>query len=233
MFRITNRELRNLTDRVLRFYKTNKGIQSDDYIMDIEALAEMLGYHVHNIDLGENADIMGFTAFYPACLDLESHNGLIVPVVVGAKTIVLNKSIKCICIGRYHFTLAHEVAHLILDMVYHLGYRVKYRSNPKIIGKNTVYCPTDYEEHAADRLASFLLLPDRPLRLTFREFYKKNRIDIISPFDCGDLYSKFCKLAEHFGVSREALAIRLQQAGMLGRYYSYEHQSKLDIFPVA
>jgi hypothetical protein len=34
-----------------------------------------------------------------------------------------------------------------------------------------------------------------------------------------------------FDVSHEALAIRLQQIGMLGKYYNYQLQSALDIFP--
>ena len=44
-------------------------------------------------------------------------------------------------------------------------------------------------------------------------------------------YNKFCKIAERFGVSREALAIRLQQIGMLGKYYNYQQQRTLDVFP--
>ena len=127
-------------------------------------------------------------------MDLSDQCGYSVSVAVDENTIVLNDSIKDTCIGRYRFTFAHEVAHLILDMVYHLNYKVKYRSNPRVI---------------------------------------KSRIDIISPFDNTGDYSRFCKIAAFFGVSREALCIRLQQAGMLGKYYSYQHQCKLDVFPVA
>lgn len=233
MFYVSKLELRNLADRVLRFYKINKGIHSNDYTMDIEALAEMLGYHVQDIELGEEAEIMGFTAFYPARLDLEDQNGFAVPVVVDEKTIILNSSIKETCVGRYHFTLAHEVAHLILDMVYHLGYRVKYRSKPRMICNESKSQPNDYEERIADMLASYLLMPDAPLRLMFKESFKCNRVDIITSFDRSELYTKFCRIADHFGVSREALSIRLQQTGMLGKYYSYQHQCKLDILPVA
>ena len=233
MFCVSRCELRNLADRVLRYYKTNKGIHSNNYTMDIEALAEMLGYHVQNIDLGEDADIMGFTAFYPAHLDLEDQNGLAVSIVVDEKTIILNGSIKETCVGRYYFTLAHEVAHLILDMVYHLGYRVRYRSKPKVISNGSKYHSVDYEEHIADVLASYLLMPEVPLRLMFKESFKCSRVDIITSYEHSELYSKFCRIAEHFSVSREALSIRLQQTGMLGKYYSYQHQSKIDIFPVA
>lgn len=228
---ITNRELKNLSNRVLSFYKTKMGIDNDTYCVDIEALAELLGFKIHNVDLGSEAELMGFAAFEPTLMNLEDQNGAIIPVSVGKNTIILNNSIKDTCIGRYNFTAAHEVAHLILDMVYHLGYRVKYRSRPRIIRNETKSSCFDYEEYIADRLASYILLPDKALRLMFKDSFGKSRIDIISPFDNREHYHSFCKIADFFGVSREALGIRLQQAGLLGTYYSYQHLSKMDIFP--
>ena len=91
----------------------------------------------------------------------------------------------------------------------------------------------DYEEYIANRLASYLLIPEKALRIMFRKYFDCSRVDIISPFDNTVDYSRFCQLADYFGVSHEALSIRLQQTGMLGKYYSYQHQYKLDIFPVA
>ena len=232
MLRITNKDLLNLANRVLKFYRTRMNITSETYYVDVEVLAGLLGYRIQNVNLGEDADIMGFTAFDPAVLDLNDQNGYLVTIAVDANTIVLNESMKDSCFGRYRFTSAHEVAHLILDMVYHLNYKVRYRSNPRVI-RNMNNSAFDYEEYIANRLASYLLIPDNALRRKFREYFERSRLDIISPFDNTGDYSKFCKLAEYFGVSHEALSIRLQQTGMLGKYYSYQHQYKLDIFPVA
>ena len=131
MFRVANKDLWNLANRVLKFYRTRMNIISETYCVDVEALAGFLGYHVQNVSLGEDAEIMGFTAFDPAVLDLNDQCGYLVTIAVDANTIVLNESIKDSCFGRYRFTSAHEVAHLILDMVYHLNYKVRYRSNPK------------------------------------------------------------------------------------------------------
>ena len=118
-------------------------------------------------------------------------------------------------------------------MVYHLGYRVKYRSKPKLIKNELYYTPFDYEEYLADRLASLLLLPDSAIRKEFKRSFGKSRIDIISPFGNREHYSEFCKMAEFFGVSREALGIRLEQIGMLGKYKRYQYPSVLDIIPDA
>ncbi len=101
----------------------------------------------------------------------------------------MNDSIKDTCIGRYRFTAAHEVAHLILDMVYHLGYRVRYRSNPKMINNIINYTPFDYEEYIADRLASYILLPDKELRKAFNESFGRSKVDFISPYDHDGKYN--------------------------------------------
>ena len=231
MQRITRQELRNLSNRVLTFYKTRMDISSDIYCVNLEALAKMLGFEIYNVPLGDEAELMGFTAFEPAVLNLEHQNGYAVPRSVAANTIVLNETIKDNCFGRYRFTLAHEVAHLILDMVYHLGYRVRYRSSPKMINNSIKYTPFDYEEYIADHLASCILLPYKELRKAFIESFGRSRIDFISPLDNDGKYNKFCKIAERFGVSRDALAIRLQEIGMLGKYYNYQQQRTLDIFP--
>lgn len=231
MQKITRQELRDLSDRVLTFYKTRMNIGSDIYCVDIEALAKMLGFEIYNIPLGDEAELMGFTTFESAMMYLEHQNGYAVPVSVSANTIVLNSSIKDTCFGRYRFTLAHEVAHLVLDMVYHLGYRVRYRSSPKMINNTIKNTPFDYEEYIADRLASCILLPYKELRKSFIESFGRGRVDFISPLDNDGKYNKFCKIAERFGVSREALAIRLQQIGMLGKYYNYQQQRTLDVFP--
>lgn len=233
MQKISNNELNNLSNRVLTFYKIKMSINSDTHSVDVEALAELLGFHVHHVELGPDAELMGVTAFEPTLMDLKDQNGFIVPVAAEKDTIILNNSIKENCIGRYNFTVAHEVAHLILDMVYHLGYRVKYRNKPKLIKSEITYSTYDYEEYIADRLASYILLPYKALRMMFKDSYGKSRIDIISPFDNREHYQSFCKMAEYFGVSREALGIRLQQTGMLGKYYSYQHQKQMDIFPDA
>ena len=233
MHRICRNELRNLANRVLTFYKTQKRIRNDIFTVDIEALAEMLGYRVQNVFLGDDAELMGFTAFEPSLMILEDQNGYAIPVSADTNTIIMNQSIKETCPGRYNFTLAHEVAHLILDMVYHLGYRVKYRSKPKLIKNELYYTPFDYEEYLADRLASLLLLPDSAIRKEFKRSFGKIRIDIISPFGNREHYYEFCKMAEFFGVSREALGIRLEQIGMLGKYKRYQYPSALDIIPDA
>ena len=76
-------------------------------------------------------------------------------------------------------------------------------------------------------------MPDNALRIKFKEFFDRSRVDIISPFGNREHYYEFCKMAEFYGVSREALGIRLEQIGMLGKYKRYQYPSVLDIIPDA
>ncbi|MEE0913165.1 MAG: leucine-rich repeat domain-containing protein [Ruminococcus sp.] len=46
-------------------------------------------------------------------------------------------------------------------------------------------------------------------------------------------FQKFCAIAALFGVSKEALAIRLQKKGMLGNYIFAGYESLLDVFPTS
>jgi len=45
------------------------------------------------------------------------------------------------------------------------------------------------------------------------------------------IFKKFCAMSALFGVSKSALAIRLQKKGLLGEYIFAGYESLLDIFP--
>lgn len=53
----------------------------------------------------------------------------------------------------------------------------------------------------------------------------------LNVFNVGDSENKFCAMAALFGVSKSALAIRLQKKGLLGEYIFAGYESLLDIFP--
>ena len=61
MQRITRQELRNLSNRVLAFYKTRMDISSDIYCVNIEELAKMLGFEIYNVPLGDEAELIVYS----------------------------------------------------------------------------------------------------------------------------------------------------------------------------
>lgn len=133
------------------------------------------------------------------------------------KTILIEKRLMNSpkSIGRKNFTIAHELAHQILNNLF-----------PQMDGKqNRVFNDyrqstkqiTDWYEWQADALAAALLLPldaiqdgmficglGEKIRLLSRKYSEMN-------------YHRFCNLADYLQVSRTALAYRMEQLGLLER----------------
>lgn len=136
------------------------------YRVDPTAMAEMLGYKVEYAYLTQDGSVLGQTASVPLWTT-------VIDTVLGktyyfldGKTILIDKSLLCNprLNGRKNFTIAHEVAHLLLNQRYsalgdaqdsHCCY------NRQIVKKKV----TDWYEWQADVLAAALLLPPDALEL--------------------------------------------------------------------
>lgn len=227
---LRRQDIRSIADRVVEVYKERTHMTADIFTVNIEVLADLLGYEVIKIKLGEDSDVLGFTAFrYQRTTVIDDH-GNETQLYLNKKTIVVNESLKVSCIGRYNFTIAHEIGHQLVNDAYGLNYQQKYRMAPHYYRKRR--CSNDYDadEVLANQLASFILLPSKPIRAAFRKAFGRNRIEVISPEMNREHYNRFASIAKLFGVSREALKIRLQQMGMLGEYREFQYESPLDIF---
>ena len=223
-------DIRTIADRVVGAYKERAHITSDIFTVNIESLAEYLGFEVIKIKFGEDSDLLGFTAFRYQRTIVADDQGNEIPLYLSTKSIVVNESLKESCIGRYNFTTAHEVAHQVINKAYGLNYQQKYRMTPHYYyRKRNAVC--DADEVLANQLASFILMPDKPIRTIFRKAFGMSRIERISPDTNREHYHCFVSIAKLFGVSKEALKIRLQQMGLLGEYRDNYYDTVLDIFP--
>lgn len=148
------------------------------------------------------------------------------------KSIVINEALKRGCEGRLHFTIAHEVAHHIINKVCGANYSFKYRQLPHFEKTNNRYSP-DYDEYMANQLAAAILMPSGFVNMVFTKAFGTNRLERIHSILDKVNFQKFCAIAALFGVSKEALAIRLQKKGMLGNYIFAGYESLLDVFPTS
>lgn len=226
---LRKQDIRSIADRIVEVYKEKAHITSDVFTMNIETLAEYLGCEIIKIKFGVDSDVLGFTAFRYNRTTVIDEQGNEIPLYLSKKTIVVNESLKESCIGRYNFTIAHEAAHQVINDAYGLNYQQKYRMTPHYYrNRNTLY---EADEVLANQLASYILMPAKPIRTAFRKAFGRSRIEIISPEMNREHYNHFVSMAKLFGVSRETLKIRLQQMGMLGEFRDYQYESPLDIFP--
>ena len=127
--------------------------------------------------------------------------------------------------GRCNFTKMHEAGHYILDRI-NLDIKCKvhyYRLN------SNEHKVTNWYEWQADTLASYLLMPKECIMRCLHEFGIDNGIEVLNSVYCQKDFTKFIKMAEFMGVSKQALSIRLKQMGLLKECYLDSPKRMLDI----
>ena len=190
------------------------------YDVDPTALAEMLGYKVEYAYLTQDGSVLGQTASVPLWTTVISTTIGKTYYFLDGRTILVDKRLLCNprLNGRKNFTIAHELAHLLLNQRYsalgdaqdsHCCY------NRQIVKKKV----TDWYEWQADVLATALLLPPDALDLAMFWFGLGNKMKVLSRKYSQYRYERFCEMAQALGVSKTTLAYRMEQLGLLERNY--------------
>ena len=126
-------------------------------------------------------------------------------------------------IGRKNYTLAHEIAHQILYKAFPDAYgparrlMCDYRRTPESRRK-----VTDWTEWQADALAAALLMPKDAILDGMFLAGLGEHIGTLSRKYTPNKYDSFCRLAEALGVSRSALAFRMERLGLLDKNLLYK-----------
>ncbi len=128
--------------------------------------------------------------------------------------------------GRYHFTLAHEVGHWVLHKDIYLKDKnqlslLEEKKGPSIICRKSEQKKA--EEWQADYFAGALLMPKRMLMDVLREENRKktawvydHQVKRLWGLEKEDYYRSVASLYnQRFGVSVQAMQIRLEQLGLL------------------
>ena len=230
MIYLRSEEIDKLASRIIKSYKEYIGLEWDLFSIDPFKLAEMCGCEIIFVDFGEEADILGFTAFNDMTITVVDVNQSEMSLDLTDKSIVINEARKRGCVGRLNFTIMHEVAHHIINKVCSANYSFKYRQLPHFEKANNRYSP-DYDEYMANQLAAALLMPSDFVNIVFTKAFGSNRVERIHSILDKVNFQKFCAIAALFGVSKEALAIRLQKKGMIDNYIFAGFESLLDVFP--
>ena len=192
------------------------------YNVDPVQLANVLGFQVKYLYLSQDGSILGETASVPMWTT-------VIDSVIGetfyyldGKTILIEKRLlnNPRIIGRKNFTIAHELAHMILNNRYPETCEPQCRML-------TVYRATghgrkeisDWYEWQADALAAALLLPPDALDEAMFVFCLGKKMKVLSRKYSQNNYENFCQMAEFLQVSKTTLAYRMEQLGLLERNY--------------
>ena len=235
MMFLSRTDLEKIAERVLRAYRRLPAAQEIPYRVDPALLAkELLKLTVRYRRLSSDGSVLGLTSYGEVELLLPDAETL-GSCVLDGHTILLEEELYYdrAGLGRHNFTLAHECAHHILKMLYPSAYcdtvsgrRVlAYRSH----GLQARGGVRDWEEWQMDVLASALLMPHDLLLRNLELAGCPQGIPVLNPVWRREDYARFSGLCRMMGVSREALAYRLQMLGLLGQNQMKNPNAMIDI----
>lgn len=214
---ISNRELDELGDGLVRHYLAHSGMQATAKCIDVVGLANYLGLTVTFETFAEqDFDKIGFLSDGNPPL-LVRRNGQIVSFLFPLGTIVLDISLHADReSGRCRFTIAHEIAHYMID-----------RHRPAAQFHRTFDAEKNYSlaemtehfnlvENQADRLAAAILMPRFTVDRALDDFYKGKKIPVYGQNIFAAKEEKaISRMAAQVGVSYTAMLIRLRQFDLL------------------
>lgn len=222
---LSSKDINAIATKIIKEYENTIG-KEIDRVDILDLLKTMYKIEVDYYCLSKNNKVLGLASPKDMAVEVYKNDEPIL-VQIGLNLVLVDSSLlDPKLIGRRNFTIAHEGAHQILFRMEPnkdaLQLRTTYKSNTnhRLITNN------EWEEWQANTLASCLLLPEKQVRKMFWMLFRDPYVNVIHPV-IRDNYLPFLAMAAFFGVSKEALAIRLRQLKLIGAYMP---ENPLDIY---
>lgn len=216
---LSRKDIEAIADRVIHQYK--KAYVPERHMchmVDATELAEMLGFKIEYVHITRDGSILGQTSSGRVWTTIYDDSMSPLFFELDGSTILVDKRLlrNSKIAGRKNFTIAHEVAHQIIN-----------REHPEVYGaQNRVFCDyrrsvkpkkveKDWPEWQADALAAAMLLPLDALQDSMFMFGLGEKMKMLSRKYSDNRYKLFCEMADYLQVSRTALSYRMEQLGLL------------------
>ena len=223
MLYLSRNDIEQIAERTIAQYKTAFVPERHlCYHIDPAKLTALLGFRIAYVNITKDGSILGQTSCGCVWTSIVGPYGEDFLFYLDGKTILVEERLlrDTKNIGRKNFTIAHELAHQIINREYHNIY------GPQ----NRIFCDyrrsvkhrkeiTDWYEWQADALAAAILLPKDALQDAMFMFGLGNKMKVLSKKYSENKYNQFCEMAEYFQVSKTTLAFRMEQLGLLERNY--------------
>jgi Zn-dependent peptidase ImmA (M78 family) len=222
---IPNRELDELGEGLVMAYIRKAGMKVLPKCVDIEGLANSLGLKVIYEEFAEDDyDKIGFLSNGMTPLKVKRGNK-VVSFTFPLGTIVVDTNLRRVReSGKRRFTIAHEVAHYILDIHNPAPQYQREFDSEKSYSCEELKAQFNMAETQADKLAASLLMPYFIVETALRDFNNGNRLPVYGDSVLASKdRTKINKMAAQIGVSFTALMIRLRQFQMLDYHPVYEY----------
>lgn len=227
---LSRADLEKIAQDIVQRYKQAKVPEKHlCYNVDPAELASLLGFTVDYQYLTRDGSILGKTASGRMWITVFDSDKTEILYELDDRTILIEKRLLFSPrnVGRKNFTIAHELAHQIIN-----------RTFPETGGVECrVFCDyrrsvqprkveRDWHEWQADALAAALLLPPDAISDAMFLFGLGDKMKVLSRKYAQNHYVRFCDMAEFLQVSRTALAYRMEQLGLLERNLLVEEAKK-------
>ena len=233
---LTKSDIEQIAQQVVSAYQKLPEAQEgpDNVIRPAILIRALLGLSIGYHTLSLNGSILGLTSCGEVWVTVYDNPGRPEYCHLDGRTLLIDKglTVEGANIGRRHFTLVHEACHQIYRMLFPHAYagdiaerRVHYCTLRRTVARG------DWEEWRTDALASAILMPLGLVKNNMRAFGFGDGLRLLNRIFAPDEYDRFCKMANHMGVSKQALAIRLKQLGLLERDCLQDPFVLVDVFP--
>lgn len=216
-------DLETIADRIIEQYKHAFVPERHlCYQVDPTQLASLLGFHIEYVNITKDGSILGQTSSSAIWVPIIGQDQNELLFLLDGKTILVEKRLLLSqnCIGRKNFTIAHELAHQILNQGFTQAYGSQCRTFCDYRRSSAYHKKvSDWYEWQADALAAALLLPKDALLDSMFLFGLGDKMKVLSKKYSPNNYERFCNMAEFFQVSKTALSYRMEQLGLLERNY--------------
>lgn len=233
---LSRQDIESISRTILRKYlnlENNQGKVFDR--IEPETLARQLyGIEFEFRYLSRQGAILGITSFDEVGIDVWDKNWEPELFFLDRSTalidIALQDEAQC---GRRNFTMMHETAHLIFQILFPEDYGMRYRRPPLRYHLSTDGYGgkiTDWEEWQANTLASYLLLPRELVLRTMIGAGFSSGIKLLNRKFARKDFDRFEEMSLQLGVSKQALAIRMKQLGLLERNQLKDPNELINIY---
>lgn len=223
MFYLSRNNIEQIAEHTIARYKTVFVPEHHlCYNIDPTELANLLGFRIAYVNITKDGSILGQTSCGCVWTPIVGQNGEDFLFYLDGKTILVEERLlrDPKSTGRKNFTIAHELAHQIINQEYQNMYGTQNRIFYDYRRSTKPYREiTDWYEWQADALAAALLLPRDALQDAMFMFGLGDKMKVLSKKYSENKYNCFCDMAAFFQVSKTALAYRMEQLGLLERNY--------------
>lgn len=195
---------------------------------------DLLGLTTEYHSLSKNGDILGLTACGEVNVQIYDDPDHPEFFRLDGKTLLIDRNLvkEGANKGRYHFTLAHEACHQIFKMLFPREYAAPIRLRQIHYCTTTLIGNEDYwEEWRTNALTSAVLMPEEMVRGNMTAFGFGEKLRMLNRVYAAEEYSRFSDMADHMGVSKQALAIRMKGLGLLEREFLQDPHALANVCP--